>query len=335
MGAGVSAGQGGKQGGVGYVGLEKGLEFSEADVRKKTMTSPRKGERADQVQVQQDPPYHVLHKLPPGDSPYVRAKHVQLVQKDPEAAIVLFWKAINAGDRVDSALKDMAVVMKQQDRAEEAIEAIKSFRDRCSKQAQESLDNVLIDLYKKCGRVEEQIELLKQKLWMIYQGEAFNGKLTKTARSHGRKFQVTIKKETSRILGNLGWAYMQQGNHVAAEVVYRKAQIIDPDANKACNLCLCLIKQTRYVEAQAVLDDVLQGALSGSDEPKSKIRAKELLQELEQCQTVVLSSNSLSLNIEDAFLEGLDHLMKHWTPLRSRRLPIFEEISSFRDQLAC
>lgn len=73
---------------------------------------------------------------------------LQLVDKDPEGAIVLFWKAINAGDRVDSALKDMAVVMKQQDRAEEAIEAIKSFRDRCSKQAQESLDNVLIDLYK-------------------------------------------------------------------------------------------------------------------------------------------------------------------------------------------
>lgn len=72
----------------------------------------------------------------------------QLVQKDPEAAIVLFWKAINAGDRVDSALKDMAVVMKQLNRSEEAIEAVKSFRCRCSKQAQESLDNVLIDLYK-------------------------------------------------------------------------------------------------------------------------------------------------------------------------------------------
>lgn len=72
----------------------------------------------------------------------------QLVDKDPEAAIVLFWKAINAGDRVDSALKDMAVVMKQLDRAEEAIEAIKSFRARCSKHSQESLDNVLIDLYK-------------------------------------------------------------------------------------------------------------------------------------------------------------------------------------------
>lgn len=72
----------------------------------------------------------------------------QLVDKDPEAAIVLFWQAINTRDRVDSALKDMAVVLKQLDRSEEAIEAIKSFRAFCSKHAQESLDNVLIDLYK-------------------------------------------------------------------------------------------------------------------------------------------------------------------------------------------
>lgn len=73
---------------------------------------------------------------------------LQLVDKDPEKAIALFWSAINAGDRVDSALKDMAIVMKQQNRAEEAIEAIKSLRSRCSDQAQESLDNILLDLYK-------------------------------------------------------------------------------------------------------------------------------------------------------------------------------------------
>ena len=72
----------------------------------------------------------------------------QLVDKDPEKAIPLFWAAINAADRVDSALKDMAIVMKQQNRAEEAIEAIKSLRSRCSDQAQDSLDNILLDLYK-------------------------------------------------------------------------------------------------------------------------------------------------------------------------------------------
>lgn len=73
---------------------------------------------------------------------------MKLVEKNPEAAIVLFRKAINSGDKVDSALKDMAVVMKQLDRSDEAIEAIRSFRSLCSKQSQESLDNVLIDLYK-------------------------------------------------------------------------------------------------------------------------------------------------------------------------------------------
>ncbi|XP_042486894.1 protein POLLENLESS 3-LIKE 2-like isoform X1 [Macadamia integrifolia] len=90
----------------------------------------------------------MTHKVPVGDTPYVKAKNVQLMDKDPERAIPLFWAAINAGDRVDSALKDVAIVMKQQNRAEEAIEAIKSLRSRCSDQAQESLDNILLDLYK-------------------------------------------------------------------------------------------------------------------------------------------------------------------------------------------
>lgn len=72
----------------------------------------------------------------------------QLIDKDPSKAVSLFWAAINAGDRVDSALKDMAVVMKQLNRSDEAIEAIKSFRHLCPYDSQESLDNVLVELYK-------------------------------------------------------------------------------------------------------------------------------------------------------------------------------------------
>lgn len=281
--------------------------------------------------------FHVIHKVPAGDGPYVKAKHAQLVQKDPEAAIVWFWKAINAGDKVDSALKDMAVVMKQIDRTEEAIEAVKSFRGRCSKQAQESLDNVLIDLYKKCGKVEEQIELIKRKLRLIYQGEVFNGKPTKTARSHGKKFQVSVKQETSRLLGNLGWAYMQKPNFIAAEVVYQKAQMIDPDANKACNLALCLIKQARYDEARSVLLDVSQGRLPGSGDVKSRSRAEELLMEVKSRETPDELTDMLGFNLDedDDFVKGLEKLMSEWAPSRSKRLPIFEEISSFRDPLTC
>ncbi|KAK4748991.1 hypothetical protein SAY87_026440 [Trapa incisa] len=280
-------------------------------------------------------------KVPSGDSPYVRAKHAQLVHKDPEAAIVLFWKAINAGDRVDSALKDMAVVMKQLDRSEEAIEAIRSFRFRCSKQSQESLDNVLIDLYKKCGKVEEQIDLLKRKLRKIYQGEIFNGRPTKTARSHGKKFQVSVKQETSRLLGNLGWAYMQKFNFLGAEAVYKKAQMIDPDANKACNLALCLIRQSRFAEAERVLKDVLDGRLPGGDDPKPKRRAEELLAEVRSRWEVPpplpspQAELSYLLDLDDDFVKGIERLMGELAPPRSRRLPVFEAISSFRDQLTC
>ncbi|CAL5192035.1 unnamed protein product [Lathyrus oleraceus] len=77
--------------------------------------------------------YHVMQKVPFGDSPNVKVKHAQV---------------INVGDKVDSAMKDMTVVMKQLDRTEEAIEVIKYFRGLCSKDSQESIDDVLLELYK-------------------------------------------------------------------------------------------------------------------------------------------------------------------------------------------
>ncbi|KAJ1693079.1 hypothetical protein LUZ63_009777 [Rhynchospora breviuscula] len=219
----------------------------------------------------------------------------QLVDKDPNRAIVLFWAAINHGDRVDSALKDMAIVMKQQNRAEEAIEAIKSLRSRCSDQSQESLDNILLDLYKRCGRIDDQIALLKHKLRLIERGLAFNGKRTKTARSQGRKFQVTVQQEATRLLGNLGWALMQKENYTEAEAAYRRALVIGPDNNKMCNLGICLMQQGRIVEAKEILmqvrlpsmnDPLRSDLLRGSDSHlKAFERAQEMLRDLEKRNT--------------------------------------------------
>ncbi|CAH9129412.1 unnamed protein product [Cuscuta epithymum] len=274
-------------------------------------------------------------KVPSGDGPYVRAKHAQLVEKDLEGAIVWFWKAINGGDRVGSALKDMAVVMKQLDRCEEAIEAIKSFRVFCPTQSQDSFDNVLLDLYKKCGKVDEQITLIKQKLRKIYQGKVFNGKPTKTARSHGKKFQVSVTQESARLLGSLGWAYMLKHDYITAEVVYRKAQMIDADCNKACNLVQCLIKQSRYDEARFFLEEMWKGSYPGSDEPKTITRMEELLSELELIRQQPTYSLQSLPELDDDFFSGLDGVMSELGPLRSRRLPVFEEITPVRDQLAC
>jgi hypothetical protein len=55
-------------------------------------------------------------------------------------------------------------------------------------------------LLQRCGRLDDQIDLLKHKLHLIHQGMAFNGKRTKTARSQGKKFQVSIEQEATRLL---------------------------------------------------------------------------------------------------------------------------------------
>ncbi|KAE8655307.1 Protein POLLENLESS 3 [Hibiscus syriacus] len=228
--------------------------------------------------------FHVIHKVPASDSPYGRAKHVQLIDKDPNKAVSLFWAAINAGDRVDSALKDMAVVMKQLDRSDEAIEAIKSFRHLCSHDSQESLDNVLVELYKRSGRVDEEIEILQTKLRNIEEGTVFGGKKTKIARSQGKKIQITIEQEKSRILGNLAWAYLQQHNYGIAEQHYIKALSLEPDKNKQCNLAICLMHMNRIGEAKSLLQDVKASA--GTEEmdesySKSYERAIEMLMQVE------------------------------------------------------
>ncbi|KAK4393872.1 protein POLLENLESS 3-LIKE 2 [Sesamum angolense] len=202
--------------------------------------------------------FHVTHKVPVGDTPYVRAKNVQLVDKDPERAIPLFWAAINAGDRVDSALKDMAIVMKQQNRAEEAIEAIKSLRSRCSDQAQESLDNILLDLYKG---------------WPLMGSEP-------RRRDPKEEVQVSVEQEATRLLGNLGWALMQQNNYIEAEEAYRRALLLAPDNNKMCNLGICLMKQGRIGEAKETLRRVKPAVADGPRGVDSHLKAYERAQQM-------------------------------------------------------
>ncbi|XP_038894111.1 uncharacterized protein LOC120082846 isoform X2 [Benincasa hispida] len=216
--------------------------------------------------------FHVIHKVPAGDSPYVKAKQVQLIDKDPSRAVSLFWAAINAGDRVDSALKDMAVVMKQLDRSDEAIEAIRSFRHLCPYDSQESIDNVLIELYKRSGRIEEEIDMLQCKLKQIEEGTVFGGKRTKAARSQGKKVQITIEQEKSRVLGNLAWAFLQLDNVYVAEDYYRKALSLESDNNKKCNLAICLILTNRLLEAKSLLQSV-RASSGGHEEDNCTVTA--------------------------------------------------------------
>jgi hypothetical protein len=147
---------------------------------------------------------------------------------------------------------------------------------------------------------------------------------------------------------------MQQRNFMAAEVVYRKAQMIDPDANKACNLALCLIEQSRLADAEVVLADVLAGRYQARDQQDSKIVRKvgELLARI-MAQTSPGSGGAAADGrrgdgssdddddwVENEMLALLDvAAVKQWSaPHRksNRRLPVFEEISPiYMEQMAC
>lgn len=135
---------------------------------------------------------------------------------------------------------------------------------------------------------------------------------------------------------------MQLRDYTAAETVYRRAQMIEPDANKACNLCTCLIKQGKHDEARSILfHDVLRENEQGFGDLRLKARVQELLSELEpweeeEEEAAVLASVSLEFEVGMDEIEGLDEFVKEWRrPYRTRRLPIFEEILPLRDQLAC
>ena len=134
--------------------------------------------------------------------------------------------------------------------------------------------------------------------------------------------------------GNLGWAYVQQNNFEAAELVYRKAQTIEPGANRACNLGLCLIKQGRHEEARQALEDVRLRRIYGTEDEKVVARAEQLLRELNPLKCVS-SPFEVGLGVHEEITLKLDLVMNEWTPFRSRRLPVFEEIATFRDQMAC
>ncbi|KAL9232887.1 hypothetical protein vseg_007949 [Gypsophila vaccaria] len=235
-----------------------------------------------------DDSFHVIHKVPHGDSPYVKAKHVQIVEKDPGKAVSLFWNAINSGDRVDSALKDMAAVMKQLNRPDEAIEAIRSFRHLCPADSQESIDNVLVELYKRSGRLEEEIEVLLLKLKRVEEMNCSGGKSLRMGRCHGKRVPVRPQQEYARLLGNLAWAYLQLNEYRTAEEYYRKALSIEPDRNKKCNLAVCLLLMNNITEAKFLLQSIRASTPAGKMDDsyaKSYERASELLYEMESQST--------------------------------------------------
>lgn len=97
--------------------------------------------------------------LPKGEGPYARAKRAQLVDQDLVLADRLLRRAIEQGDNRESAIKDLASLLLQQGRSDEAVRLLESKRGTPRRVG--PYDNILATLYQQLGRHEEALTLLK------------------------------------------------------------------------------------------------------------------------------------------------------------------------------
>ncbi len=180
--------------------------------------------------------YARLSGVPRGSNPYARAKRVQLIEKDLERAAKLLCDAINQGDNAESAVKDLAALLVQLGRTEEAIQVLQ--RNRKKILDQQSIDNMLIGFYQNVGQYDHAISLLEKKL-------------TQTA-TEGKK---------ASILSQIAISYLRKEDYVKSEQKFRELLRLQPDNRTAQrNIAICLFKRSRYDEAQSVLNGILSAA---------------------------------------------------------------------------
>ncbi len=233
--------------------------------------------------------YVRVRGVPTGLNPFARAKRAQLAEKDLEKAEQFFLQAITQNDNLESAVNDLASLLSQRERFEDAIKVIEQYRPRTSNQ--QALDNVLITIYKKSNNYDKVIELLQKQL----------------------RLAPTLKRKNF-LWGQIGSSYLRLNQYVKAEELFRKVQNSQPDnISVKQNIAFCLSRQERYDEAEELLNQIL--AVSSDWESAKLLEAvlqakrtgeKELLDEIViEMELSDYSSGQLSL-FTQFFLDRCD-----------------------------
>jgi tetratricopeptide (TPR) repeat protein len=197
--------------------------------------------------------YARISGVPKGSNPYARAKRAQLIEKDLEGAVHLLREAITQEDNVESAIKDLASLLVQLDRPQEAIEVLEKNRKKI--EDQKSLNNMLISVYQNAEQYNRAIDLLQKNL--------------KHSPNEGKKVLI---------LWQIANCYLKQGNYAKAYQTFKQVLELRPEGIPAKrNLALCLSKQERYNEAEKILNQILNVS------PDTK--SAQLLEAISQAKT--------------------------------------------------
>ena len=181
--------------------------------------------------------YEQVRGVPQGSSSFARAKRAQLVEKDLDKAEQFFRLAISQNDNFESAVNDLAALLAQLERYDDAVKVIKQNRSRIRNK--QSLENLLTNIYKKAGMHDKAIKILQKQL---------------------QRAQTTTKED--QIRWQIASSYLNLEKFVEAEKLLKEILKRQPDRVSAKrNLALCLSRQERYNEAEALLNQILAESL--------------------------------------------------------------------------
>ncbi len=205
--------------------------------------------------------------VPKGPNPFDRAKRAQLVEKDLDKAEQFFRQAIAQNDNLESAVNDLASLLSQRERFEDAVKVIEQNRSRIRNQ--QSLENLQTTIYIKFGEHGKAIALLEQQL---------------------KRATTTAKKD--QIRWQIASSYFQIKKYEKAENLFR--EILERQPNRVSakrNLALCLSRQERYDEAEEVLNQILAVASDKiSDELLNAVRQAKQTGEKERLDESVIEA---------------------------------------------
>lgn len=197
--------------------------------------------------------YARVSGVPRGSNPYARAKRVQLVERDLDRAAQLLRAAINQGDNVESAVKDLAGLLAQQGKPEEAVQVLERNRRRI--QDQQSVDNMLIGFYQNAGQHARANAILQEKL-----------------------NRANTESKKTQILWQIAFNHLKNEDYSQAENCLHQVLRSQPD-NRAANrnMAICLFRQEKYGEAEKILNKILAAAPDA--------QAVELLEAIKQAKS--------------------------------------------------
>ena len=170
--------------------------------------------------------------VPKGSNPFARAKRAQVVEKDLDKAEQFFKQAIRENDNLESAVNDLAWLLSQRERFEDAVKVIEQNRSRIRNQ--QSLENVLTNIYKKFD-MPKAIALLEKQFK-----------------------QATTAQKKDQLRWQIASSYLSIKEYVKAEELFRELLKSQSDnVSVKRNIAFCLSRQERYDEAEILLNQIL------------------------------------------------------------------------------